>query len=59
MRLADKLAAMNCGEIAQQDTFEPLFSASSSKVVAEFLGQGIYLGADVLTATEYRTAYGG
>ncbi|MFK3858697.1 hypothetical protein [Pseudoalteromonas rhizosphaerae] len=50
---------MNCGEIAQQDTFEPLFSASSSKVVAEFLGQGIYLGADVLTATEYRTAYGG
>ena len=55
---ADTLAIMDCGKIAQQGTPEQLFNAPNSKVVAEFLGQGIYLGAEALTATEYSTAFG-
>ncbi|OUS74184.1 ABC transporter [Pseudoalteromonas sp. A601] len=55
---SDTLAVMHRGKIAQQGTPEQLFSAPNSKVVAEFLGQGIYLNADVLTATEYSTCYG-
>lgn len=58
MLVTDKLVIMDCGRIAQQSRFDPLFSVPSSKVVAEFLGQSIYLGADVLTAAEYHTAYG-
>ena len=55
---SDTLAVMHRGKIAQQGTPEQLFSSPSSKVVAEFLGQGIYLDAEVLTATEYNTVYG-
>lgn len=55
---SDTLAVMDCGKIAQQGTSEQLFSAPNSKIVAEFLGQGIYLSAEVLTATEYLTCYG-
>ncbi|MGO2127273.1 MAG: ABC transporter ATP-binding protein [Pseudoalteromonas prydzensis] len=55
---ADTLAIMDCGKIAQQGTPEQLFNAPNSKVVAEFLGQGIYLDAEVLTETEYSTAFG-
>ncbi|KPH62736.1 ABC transporter ATP-binding protein [Pseudoalteromonas sp. NEC-BIFX-2020_002] len=55
---SDTLAVMHRGKIAQQGTAEQLFSSPSSKVVAEFLGQGIYLDAEALTATEYNTAYG-
>ena len=49
---------MNNGKIVQQGTPEQLFAAPCSKVVAEFLGQGIYLSADVLTPMLYKTVFG-
>ena len=55
---SDTLAVMHQGKIAQQGTPEQLFAKPRSKEVAEFLGQGIYLGAEVLTATEYTTPFG-
>jgi len=55
---SDTLAVMHQGKIAQQGTPEQLFAKPSSKEVAEFLGQGIYLSADALTATEYETQFG-
>ena len=55
---ADTLAVMHGGKIAQQGSAEQLFSQPNSKVVAEFLGTGIYLTAKVLTPTEYETAFG-
>ena len=55
---SDTLAIMHRGKIEQQGTPEQLFAAPCSKEVAEFLGQGIYLSAEVLTATEYRTPFG-
>ena len=55
---SDTLAVMHQGKIAQQGTPEQLFAQPSSKEVAEFLGQGIYLGATVLTDTEYQTQFG-
>ncbi|MFP3363521.1 ABC transporter ATP-binding protein [Pseudoalteromonas sp. SIMBA_148] len=55
---SDTLAIMHCGKIAQQGTPEQLFAAPCSKEVAEFLGQGIYLSAEMLTATEYKTPFG-
>lgn len=55
---SDTLAVMHQGKIAQQGTPEQLFAKPSSKEVAEFLGQGIYLSATVLTATEYKTQFG-
>ena len=55
---SDTLAAMHQGKIAQQGTPEQLFAKPRSKEVAEFLGQGIYLSATVLTATEYQTQFG-
>lgn len=55
---ADTLAVMHGGKIAQQGSPEQLFSQPNSKVVAEFLGTGIYLTAKVLTPTEYETAFG-
>ena len=55
---SDTLAVMHQGKIAQQGTPEQLFAKPSSKEVAEFLGQGIYLSATALTATEYETPFG-
>ena len=55
---SDTLAIMHRGKIEQQGTPEQLFAAPCSKEVAEFLGQGIYLSAQVLTATEYKTPFG-
>ncbi len=55
---SDTLAIMHRGKIAQQGTPEQLFASPCSKEVAEFLGQGIYLSAEVLTATEYKTPFG-
>ena len=55
---ADTLAVMHGGKIAQQGSPEQLFSQPNSKVVAEFLGTGIYLTAKVLTPAEYETAFG-
>ncbi|WP_413400811.1 ABC transporter ATP-binding protein [Pseudoalteromonas sp. KJ71-7] len=55
---SDTLAVMHKGKIAQQGTPEQLFAKPSSKEVAEFLGQGIYLSATALTATEYETQFG-
>ncbi|MEH6479334.1 MULTISPECIES: ABC transporter ATP-binding protein [Pseudoalteromonas] len=55
---SDTLAIMHRGKIEQQGTPEQLFAAPCSKEVAEFLGQGIYLSAEVLTATEYKTPFG-
>ena len=55
---SDTLAIMHRGKIAQQGSPEQLFTSPSSKEVAEFLGQGIYLSANALTATEYKTPFG-
>jgi len=55
---SDTLAVMDSGKVAQQGTPEQLFDAPRSKVVAEFLGQGIYLDAEALTETEYSTSFG-
>jgi iron(III) transport system ATP-binding protein len=55
---SDTLAIMHQGKIAQQGTPEQLFANPRSKDVAEFLGAGIYLPAQGLTATEYKTAFG-
>ena len=55
---SDTLAIMHRGKIEQQGTPEQLFAAPCSKEVAEFLGQGIYLIAEALTATEYKTPFG-
>ncbi|WP_166421865.1 ABC transporter ATP-binding protein [Pseudoalteromonas sp. Z1A8] len=55
---SDTLAIMHRGKIEQQGTPEQLFATPCSKEVAEFLGQGIYLSAEVLTATEYKTPFG-
>ncbi|MEH6731994.1 MAG: ABC transporter ATP-binding protein [Pseudoalteromonas distincta] len=55
---SDTLAIMHRGKIEQQGTPEQLFASPCSKEVAEFLGQGIYLSAEVLTATEYKTSFG-
>lgn len=55
---SDSLAVMHEGRIAQQGSAEQLFNMPNSKVVAEFLGQGIYLDAKVITATEYSTCFG-
>ncbi|MBZ2192615.1 ABC transporter ATP-binding protein [Pseudoalteromonas arctica] len=55
---SDTLAIMHRGKIEQQGTPEQLFAVPCSKEVAEFLGQGIYLSAEVLTATEYKTPFG-
>jgi iron(III) transport system ATP-binding protein len=55
---SDTLAIMHRGKIEQQGKPEQLFAAPCSKEVAEFLGQGIYLSAEVLTATEYKTPFG-
>jgi iron(III) transport system ATP-binding protein len=55
---SDTLAVMHQGKIAQQGTPEQLFAKPRSKEVAEFLGQGIYLSATALTATEYETQFG-
>jgi iron(III) transport system ATP-binding protein len=55
---SDTLAVMHQGKIAQQGTPEQLFAKPRSKEVAEFLGQGIYLSATALTATEYQTQFG-
>lgn len=55
---SDSLAIMHEGKIAQQGPPEQLFSMPNSKVVAEFLGQGIYLDAKAISATEYSTCYG-
>ncbi|MDO6466002.1 ABC transporter ATP-binding protein [Pseudoalteromonas carrageenovora] len=55
---SDTLAIMHRGKIAQQGSPEALFAMPKSKEVAEFLGQGIYLDAQALTATEYNTAFG-
>ncbi|MBB1451924.1 ABC transporter ATP-binding protein [Pseudoalteromonas sp. AS84] len=55
---SDTLAIMHRGKIEQQGTPEQLFAAPCSKEVAEFLGQGIYLSAEALTATEYKTPFG-
>ncbi|WP_409423946.1 ABC transporter ATP-binding protein [Pseudoalteromonas sp. RW-H-Ap-1] len=55
---SDTLAIMHRGKIAQQGSPEALFAMPKSKEVAEFLGQGIYLDAQALTATEYETQFG-
>lgn len=55
---SDTLAIMHRGKIEQQGTPEQLFASPCSKEAAEFLGQGIYLSAEVLTATEYKTPFG-
>lgn len=44
---ADKMAVMNQGKIAQLDTPERLFNRPKTRFVAEFLGKGIYLPAEV------------
>ncbi len=55
---SDTLAIMSEGKIVQQGTPETLFKAPANKVVAEFLGTGLYINATHLGAGRYKTEFG-
>ncbi|SFC46078.1 ABC transporter ATP-binding protein [Pseudoalteromonas denitrificans] len=55
---SDKLAIMHQGEIIQQDTAKMLFHQPKAKMVAEFLGQGIYLDAQYQGGQCFKTSLG-
>ncbi len=54
----DRIALMYEGKIAQIDTSKTLFSEPSTKFVAEFLGEGIWQSAKVLSPTKLETEFG-
>jgi iron(III) transport system ATP-binding protein len=55
---SDKLAIMHEGQIAQLGSAEMLFQKPKNKVVAEFLGQGIYLNATRYNGSGVKTDFG-
>ncbi|KJY94674.1 ABC transporter ATP-binding protein [Pseudoalteromonas ruthenica] len=55
---ADTLAVMHNGQIAQQGTAKQLFQHPNSKVVAEFLGTGVYIDATIVDADHVQTPFG-
>ncbi len=55
---ADKLAIMHQGKIAQLGTPEELFHHPKQKVVAQFLGRGIYLEAQYQKNNCFQTKFG-
>ncbi|WP_105253768.1 ABC transporter ATP-binding protein [Pseudoalteromonas sp. T1lg75] len=55
---ADTLAVMHQGKIAQQGTPQQLFHHPRSKVVAEFLGTGLYLDAQKQDDYHFETQFG-
>lgn len=54
----DRIALMHNGKIAQLDTSENLFAEPSSRFVAEFLGEGIWHQAKVMTQDRLETELG-
>lgn len=54
----DRIALMHQGKIAQLDNAETLFTKPKTRFVAEFLGQGLWLQAKVVSATELETSFG-
>lgn len=55
---SDKLAIMNEGKIIQQGTAKELFHQPKAKMVAEFLGQGIYIDAHYQGDSIFKTPLG-
>lgn len=55
---ADTLAVMHEGQIAQQGTPQALFHHPRSRVVAEFLGEGLYLDAQKQDDYHFETPFG-
>jgi iron(III) transport system ATP-binding protein len=55
---SDQLAIMNEGKIIQQGTAKALFHQPKAKMVAEFLGQGIYIDAQYQGELSFRTPLG-
>ncbi|MFY8273559.1 ABC transporter ATP-binding protein [Pseudoalteromonas sp. SSDWG2] len=55
---ADTLAVMHQGKIAQQGTPQELFGHPRSRVVAEFLGDGLYLDATMQDDYHFETQFG-
>lgn len=55
---ADKLALFNQGAIVQYGCAEALYSAPADKYVAEFLGEGNYLAAEVVDGFTLSTPLG-
>ena len=55
---ADKLAIMHRGDIAQLGSAAALFQSPKHRVVAEFLGKGIYLPAHYESETSVSTPFG-
>ena len=55
---SDKLAIMHEGQIAQLGCAKTLFQQPKNKVVAEFLGQGIYLNATRYNGARVITDFG-
>jgi len=55
---SDKLAIMHEGKIIQQGTAKELFYQPKAKMVAEFLGQGIYIDAQYLGDSKFKTPLG-
>lgn len=54
----DRIALMHEGKIAQLDTAENLFAEPSTKFVAEFLGEGLWHQAKVVTKDSLETELG-
>ncbi|ATD07494.1 ABC transporter ATP-binding protein [Pseudoalteromonas piscicida] len=55
---ADRLAIMDKGKIAQVGEPRTLFQRPKSKMVAEFLGQGIYIPAQRVNGASVETQFG-
>ena len=55
---SDQLAIMHEGKIIQQGTAKALFHQPKTKMVAEFLGQGVYLDAQYQGDARFKTPLG-
>jgi len=56
--MADKVAVMNKGEILQVDTAYNLYHEPANRFVADFVGEGEFLGGIVLNETDVQTSLG-
>jgi len=56
--MADKVAVMSKGEILQVDTAYNLYHEPANRFVADFVGEGEFLGGIVLNETDVQTSLG-
>ncbi len=54
----DKIAVLHEGKVVQIDTPEHLFSYPKNKFVAEFLGSGVWLGAEISSVSSLNSEWG-